>query len=147
MKRIKRILFTLIIFVSVVILSGCGKKYSSITYSRFTEKMSDELNYSVKDESLSYEGKFEREISAAKGDVVFIFYEFKTDKDAKKYMENNYKKRKFYSYKSNDEYSTVKYTKTGYLYIVQVDNIVIAGSTEKDSSKNEIKKVFKELGY
>ena len=147
MKRIKRILCLLIVFISVIILSGCGNSYSSVTYSRFTEKLSDELGFTVTDNSLSYEGIYERALSAVKDDALFNYYEFSSSKEAKEFVKKRYEKKKNYSYKSYDDYSVVKYSKTGYIQIIQVDNIVITGSTEKDSKKSEIKKVFKELGY
>ena len=63
MKRMKRILCTFLIVLSVLLLCACKKDYSTLTYKRFTSKMSDDLSYSVTDKSLSYEGIYERYIS------------------------------------------------------------------------------------
>lgn len=147
MKRIKRILCSVLIIVSVLFLAGCKKDYSSITYKRFVEKMSDELNYSVTDSTLDYEDVYQRYYSAIKDDVVINYIEFESEEKAKEYMKTNYYKQKYYSYKDNDDYSTAKYTKIGYLYVIQVDNMVIKGSTDKNTKTSVVKKVFKELGY
>ena len=101
MKRIKRLVFIFVILLSVVLLSACKKDYSSITYKRFTAKMSDELGYSVTDNSLSYEGIYERYISASKEGVIFIFMEFEDKDSAESYMKG-YEKQKGYSYNKKD---------------------------------------------
>lgn len=147
MKRIKRILCTLVIVLSVLVLSACKKDYNAITYKRFVEKLGDELNYPITDNTLLYQGVYQRNYTAIKDDVMFIFYEYESADKAKEFMKKNYEDKKYYTYTSKDNYSTVKYSKRGYLYIVQVDNIIISGSSEKDTNKSEIKKVFKELGY
>ncbi|MBR4830486.1 MAG: hypothetical protein IKZ96_01810 [Bacilli bacterium] len=147
MKRMKRILCTLLIVVSVLLLCACKKDVSPITYKRFISKMSDDLSYSVTDKSLSYEGIYERYISASKEGSLFLFMEFEDEKTAKKYMEDNYKKQKGYSYKSTDDYIVVTNSKGGYVKLVQVNNIIISGSTEQSKYKTDIKKAFKELGY
>lgn len=147
MKRIKRILCSLLIIISVLFLSACKKEYSSITYKRFTEIMSDELNYTVTDKSVDYQNTYNRYISASKEGIVFIYYEFEDEDSAKDYVKRNYDKKKYYSYKSKDDYSIVKYSKLGYAYLVQVDNMVIIGSTEEDTYKKDVKKAFNELGY
>ena len=147
MKRIKRFLCSVLIIVSALILAGCKKDYSSITYKRFVEKMSDELNYSVTNSTLDYQDVYQRYYSAIKDDVVINYIEFESEEKAKEYMKTNYYKQKYYSYKDKDDYSTAKYTKIGYLYVIQVDNMVIKGSTDKNEKTSVVKKVFKELGY
>jgi hypothetical protein len=108
--------------------------------------MGNQLGYTVVDKTISYEDIYQRYYSANKENVLFIFYEFKDAETAKEFMKD-YNNKKGYSYKSTDDYTIVKNSKSGYLKIVQVDNVVISGSSEKSSGKKEIKKVFKELGY
>ena len=146
MKRIKRLVFIFVILLSVVLLSACKKDYSSITYKRFTAKMSDELGYSVTDNSLSYEGIYERYISASKEGVIFIFMEFEDKDSAESYMKG-YEKQKGYSYNKKDDYTIVKNSKGGYVKIIQIDNIIISGSTEKSNYRTDVNKAFKSLGY
>ena len=147
MKRMKRIFCTFLIVLSVLLLCACKKDYSTLTYKRFTSKMSDDLSYSVTDKSLSYEGIYERYISASKEGSLFLFLEFESEKDAKKYMEDNYSKQKGYSYKSTDDYIVVTNSKGGYVKLIQVGNVIISGSTEDSKYKTDVKKAFKELGY
>ena len=147
MKRMKRILCTFLIVLSVLLLCACKKDYSAITYKRFSAKMSDDLSYSVTDKSLSYEGIYERYISASKEGSLFLFIEFEDKDAAEKYMKDNYKDAKGYSYKEEKDYITVTNSKNGYVKIVQIDNVIISGSTEQSTYKSDVKKAFKELGY
>ena len=147
MKRMKRILCTFLIVLSILLLCACKKDYSAITYKRFIAKMSDDLSYSVTDKSLSYEGIYERYISASKEGSIFLFIEFEDKDSAEKYMKDNYKDQKGYSYKEEKDYIVVTNSKNGYVKIVQMDNVVISGSTEIASNKSDVKKAFKELGY
>lgn len=147
MKRMKRILSTFLIVLSVLLLCACKKDLSPITYKRFTTKMSDDLSYSVTDKSLSYEGIYERYISASKEGLLFLFFEFESEEKAIKYMEDNYKDAKNYSYKKEKDYIIVTNSKGGYIKIVQIGNVIISGSTEDSKYKSDIKKAFKELGY
>lgn len=147
MKRMKRILCTFLIVLSVLLLCACKKDVNPITHKRFTAVMSDDLSYSVTDKSLSYEGVYERYISASKEGSIFIFFELESEDDAVKYMEDNYKDAKNYSYKTEDDYTVVTNSKGGYVKIVQVGNVIISGSTEDPKYKPDVKKAFKELGY
>ena len=52
MKRIKRIFCLSLVIVSALVLCACSKDYNSITYKRFTEKMGNELNYAITDNTL-----------------------------------------------------------------------------------------------
>ena len=147
MKRIKRIISISLVILLICVLTACKKEYSSITYKRFVEKMGDGLNYSVKDNTLVYQDVFQRNYTAIKENVIITFYEFETEDEAKDYLKKNYDKEKYYRYKSYDGYSTVKYNKSGYLYMIQVDNIIISGYSDDNTDKYEIKNVFSELGY
>ena len=147
MKRIKRFFCTFIIVLSIVMLCGCSKDYSSITYNKFVEKMHSELEYSITDNTLVYQNIYQREIEANKDGVLFQYIEFETEEDAKGFVKKNYYNKKHYSYKSTDDYTVVTNSKSGYKKIVQVDNMVIIGTTNSKSYKSDIKKAFKKLGY
>ena len=147
MKRIKRIFSILLVLVCILVLSGCKKDYSSITYKQFVDIMSNDLNYYVSDKTLDSQDVYQRYYLAIKDGVLISYYEFEDEDAAKDYLERNYKDKKYYSYKEHDDYSTVKYSKVGYAYFIQVDNIIISGSTENESEVSEVKKVIKELGY
>ena len=144
MKRVKSVLCMLLL---VVLLTACGKSYSSITYKRFTTKLGDELNYAINDQTLAYEGIYQRYYTAIKDDVFFSYYEFADEKTAKEYVKSNYEDRKYFSYKDNGKYTTVKSTKSKYFTLIQVDNMVITGYSDKSSKRSVIKKALKELGY
>lgn len=147
MKRVKRLLCASIVLLSVLFITACGKDYSSITYKRFVEKMGNELSYVIKDNTALYQTVYERYYTATKDDVMVSFFEFKDEKEAKDYVKKNYDGRKYFSYKEYDGYSTVKSTKSSYLSLIQIDNIVISGYSEKTSNKNLVNKALKELGY
>ena len=147
MKRIKRIFCLSLVIVSALVLCACSKDYNSITYKRFTEKMGNELNYAITDNTLSYEGIYEREYTAIKEDIIFIFYEFSDKESAKEYVKSNYSKLKYYSYSDKGDYSIVKSSKAGYFKLIQVDNIVISGYSDNSGNKSSINKAFNKLGF
>lgn len=147
MKRIKSILCTCLVLFLVLFVSACSKSYNSITYTKFKEVMGSKLNYAITDNALDAEGIYKKYYTAIKDDVIISFYEFDSEKEAKEYVKKNYDNKKYYSYKSTDDYSTVKYSNIGYFRLIQVDNIVVSGSSEKDSSKSIINNALSELGY
>ena len=72
MKRIKRLLCALFIISSVCLVTACSKSYGSITYKKFTEKMSNEFNYSITDNTLAYQDIYTKEIEAVSDDVMIL---------------------------------------------------------------------------
>ena len=95
----KKILKGLFLLLFIVLLSACTKDYKAITYTKFIETFNDESGYLVNNSTSSFEDRFERFIEAAGKNNQFIFYEFKTEKDARQYAVENYKYRKNYSFK------------------------------------------------
>lgn len=144
MKKIFKGLFVLLF---IFLLSACTKDYKPITYTKFIETFKAEEGYLVNNATSALEDKFERYIEASGKNNQFIFYEFKTEKDAKEYVKLNYTKNKYYKYSDKGSYSTVKKTKYGYFYLVQVDKIVLIGDTDIKANKKEINRMFKKLGY
>ena len=143
----KKILKGIIALLFIFILSACCKDYKSITYTKFIESFKEESGYLVSNETSLLSDKFERYIEASGKNNQFIYYEFKTEEDARNYVSINYKDRKYFSYKDKKNYMTVKSTKSGYFYLVQVDNTIIIGNTDIKSNKREIKRILKKLGY
>lgn len=143
----KKILKGLFVLLFLFILSGCTKDYKPITYTKFIETFKSEMEYLVNDRSPLIGDKFERYVEASGKNNQFIFYEFKTEKEAKSYVKLNYKNKKGFSYKNKSNCIIVKSTKGRYFYLIQIDKTVIIGNTEIKSNRREIKRIFKKLGY
>lgn len=143
----KKILKGLLILLLVVTLSACKKDYKAITYTTFIESFRETSDYLINDSTSYVDDKFERLIEASGKNNQFIFYEFKTEEQARKYAEVNYKNRKGFNYRDKKDYIIVKNTKDGYFYLIQIDKTIIIGNTSIKSNKREIKRVFKKLGY
>jgi len=143
----KKILKGLLILVFIFLLSACTKDYKAITYTRFIENFSSEPEYLVNNSTSLVNEKFERYIEASGKNNQFVFYEFKTEKDAKDYVKVNYANRKDFKYKDKKDYITVKCTKERYFYLIQVDKTIVIGNSNIKSNKKEINRILKNLGY
>ena len=143
----KKIFKGLFIFLFLILLSGCAKDYKEITSTKFMEILKDENGYLINTHTPIYDSNIEESISATGENVQFLFFEFGSKKEAKDYVENNYKNLKGYKYKDYGNYIEVRNTKTGYFYLIQIDKMVIRANSDIKSSKKEIKKIFKQLGY
>lgn len=143
----KKILKGLVLLAFLFLLSACTKDYKAITYTKFTEIFESEEGYLVNNSSHIYDEQFERYIEASGKNNLFIYYEFKTEDAARNYVALNYKNKKNFKYKDKKEYIIVKSTKNRYFYLIQIDKTVIVGSSDLKSSKKEINRMFKKLGY
>lgn len=143
----KRIITGVFVFIFIFILTGCTKDYKAITYTRFNEVFKENNNYLIVNQTLKYEDRFERCIEASGKNIQFIFYEFKTDEEARTYMKDNYYKRRKYRYRDKKNYITVKNTDNMYFYAIQIDKTVIVGNSPIKGNSKEIKSIFNKLGY
>ncbi len=143
----KRIITVVTIFIFSLFLTGCAKNYKPITYTKFNEVFKDKTDYNIVNQTLKYQDRFERCIEASGKNIQFIYYEFKTEEEAREYLKTNYKSRKKYRYKSNNKYSIVRCKDNMYFEAIQVDKIVLVGNSPMKSNKKVIKTIFKELGY
>ncbi|MBO6195817.1 MAG: hypothetical protein J6O56_05715 [Bacilli bacterium] len=143
----KRILSVVVGILSIVLLTGCTKNYKAITYTRFNEIFKNKKDYLIINQTLKYEDKFERCLEANGENIQFLYYEFKTEKQARKYIADNYKGRDKYRFKDRKKYIIVKCTDSMYFYAIQIDKTVIVGNSPDKGNKRIIKKIFKEFGY
>lgn len=143
----KKILKGLFVLLFLFLLSGCTKDYKPITYTKFIETFKSEVEYLVNDSTSVVDDKFERFVEASGKNNQFLFYEFKTEQDARKYVKLNYKNRKGFSYRDKKNCIIVKNTRGKYFYLIQIDKTIIIGNTDIKSNKKEIKRIFKKLGY
>lgn len=143
----KKILKGLFLLLFVFLLTACTKNYKAITYTTFIETFQSEADYLVNNETSMFDDKFERYIEASGKNNQFIFYEFKTEEDAKNYVSVNYSNQKGYKYKAKKNYTIVKNTKKRYFYLIQVDKTVLIGNSDIKANKKEINRMFKKLGY
>lgn len=142
MKRI--IMVVCLLFI--LILTGCSN-YKPITYTKFSEFFKGKEDYIIIDQTSKYEDKFERCLEANGKNNQFFYYEFKTEKAARKYLEDNYKNRKKFRYRDRKKYISVKCSSNMYFYAVQSDKMVIVGVSTTKRNKREIKRIFKELDF
>lgn len=143
----KRIIMAVLLVFGLFLLTGCIKNNKTITYTKFMEIFKDKEGYFINNQTLKYEDKFERCIEANGNNTQFLYYEFKTEEQARKYLEDNYKNRKKYSYRDNKKYITVKCTDKMYFYAVQIDKVVLIGDTQIKSNRKIVKNIFKEFGF
>ena len=143
----KRVIEGIFIFIFIIILTGCSKNYKAITYTKFNEVFKENNDYLIVNQTLKYEDRFERCIEASGNNNQFIFYEFRTEEEAKNYIKDNYYKRKKYHYRNKESYITVKNTDNMYFYAIQIDKTVIVGNSPMKKNGKEIRNIFKKLGY
>lgn len=138
----KKILKGLFILLFIILLSACTKDYKEISYTKFIDTFQEEgylVNDSYKDD------RYARYIEASGKSSQFIFYEFESEEEARKYVKEDYSNKKYYTYKDKKDYITVKCKKDRYFYLVQIGKTVIVGNTK--SNKKEINRMMKKLGY
>lgn len=143
----KRIIMAVVLVSMTLFLTGCGNNYKAITYTKFNEVFKNKSNYNIINQTLKYEDRFERFLEANGENIQFLYYEFKTEEEARKYISDNYENRKKYKYKDRKDYITVKCRNKMYFYAIQTDKMVIVGNSPIKKNKKEIKRIFKELGY
>ena len=143
----KNIKVILILFMTII-LTGCTKDYTAISYSKFISEFNDKKDYEIIDKTLINEGVYKRSYEAGNGNCTFFYFEFENEKDANSYMKTNYKDNDSFSYKDEDNYIIAK-TKSlkNYVKIIKVDNTVIIGKSEKFFDRFSINKIYKELGF
>lgn len=142
----KNLKVILILLISIV-LTGCNKNYEVVSYSKFLGEFNSKDGYAIIDKTKINEGVFKRSYESGNGNVTFTYFEFDSEKEAKKYMSETYKKNKDYSYKKNDDYIEVKSKLFDpYTRVIQVDNVVITGKTSKKFDSHSVNKIYKNLG-
>ena len=136
----------LILLISII-LTGCNKNYEVVSYSKFLGEFNSKKSYSIIDKTKTDEGVFKRSYESGNGKITFTYFEFDSAKEAKKYMGETYKKNKDYSYKKNGNYIEVKSKLFDpYTRVIQVDNVVITGKTNKKFDSHSVNKIYKNLG-
>ena len=143
----KRIILTIaLVLVGGLFLTGCTKNYVALTYTKFVETFNKKSEYIVKDMTLQT-AAFDKAYVAGIGDIQYIYYEFDTVDNAKDYVKVNYDNRDGYSYKDKGTYIEVVCTNNMYFRLIQVDKMIIIGTSDNYNDKGEINKILKELGY
>lgn len=145
MKKNIKVILTLFI---VIILTGCSKDYTAISYSKFISEFDNRENYNIIDKTSINQGIYKRSYEAGNGDLNFFYLEFNDNKEAKSYMKRNYKDNDEFSYNNEKDYAVAK-TKLSkrYIKVINVDNVVIIGKSEKFFDRFSVNKIYKELGY
>ncbi len=156
-KSLKRILLTLVLFISVITLSGCGKK-EALTYGQFYSRMSDKgfVLTNVGSQFENYKAISKAYVARSKELTYQIeFYELTSDENAVSFFDNN--KRIFEEslgsvVKSKVSINGKNYSKftansNGYYMLVsRVKNTVVFARVDEKYAK-EVKDIIKGLGY
>ena len=143
----KRIVLTIaLVLVGGLFLTGCTKNYVALTYTKFVETFNKKEGYVVKDMALQ-NPSFSRYYVAGIENVQFIYYEFETVEKAQEYVKSNFDNRDGYSFKDKGTYMEVTCSDGQYYRLIQVDKMVLIGTSENNSDKGTINDVLGELGY
>lgn len=144
---IKNVLKITILVFMAVILSGCNNNLKKISYVDYEEYFNKKSGYVIIDNSSNNGLEIVRELQASNGKIQVIYMEFMTDKEADKYIKENYSKEDGYKIKVNDNYATIKNTKNRYFKLYKVENIIIYASSNDKKNKKNINDIFNDLGY
>lgn len=140
----RRILKVLLVTIFIVVLTGCSKKIDKLSYTDYNEYFSNKEGYSVIDDTNKYDIDVRRYLEAGNGDIQVFYLEFSNEKNANKYIEDNYKKLKKKEYKN---YTYIKDTKNKYMKLYKVKNVIVIGNTNENKNKRLLNKTLKELGF
>ncbi len=139
-----KIFKSLIILGVVVLVCGCAKNISKISYTRFNEYFSSSSDYTIIDHTDKYDIDIRRYIEAGDGNIQYFYIEFDSSKSASSFLKKNYTDYKIKEYKN---YSYIKSRKNGYMKLYKIDNVIVIAKAEKTKYKWTLNKVLKKLGY
>ena len=142
----KKIIKLILVIFTAIMLTGCGKDYNKLSYTKYNEYFKSKDGYVILDKTSNYDYNITRYLEAGNGNVQVFFTEYQKTEDAKKEIEDLYKNQKNYKFKEKDNYTYVKNTKGTYFKLYRVDNVVINAVADK-KYKKEVNKVLKDLGY
>lgn len=156
MKRFRKVMLVVILFISIFMLTGCGNK-KAITSEDYKNKM-EEKKYSVQESTSQFSDYdyVKKVYIALNSDRTYQieFYELSDVDNAVSFFNNN--KTIFENSKSNDAVETSvsmgnnsKYTLTTngrYKVVSRIDNTVIYLDVT-EQYKNDVQSILKSLGY
>lgn len=150
----KKILLSIIAFVSIFTLTGCGNK-TAITEETFTKK-AQELGFEIYDVSSQYSsyGYVKSATVAKSGSWQLEFYELDSKDKAKSMFETN--KKNFESQKGSTNTSNSKTignystftlnTNETYMHLCRIDTTFLYVKVPKEN-KDDAKKLIDAIGY
>ena len=118
----KKIIKLILVIFTAIMLTGCGKDYNKLSYTKYNEYFKSKDGYVILDKTSNYDYNITRYLEAGNGNVQVFFTEYQKTEDAK------------------------KNTKGTYFKLYRVDNVVINAVADK-KYKKEVNKVLKDLGY
>lgn len=144
----KKILVNIsIILISIIMLSGCGKSYEKLSYTRYNEYFNNKNDYVTIDHSSDRGTEIIRDLEAGNGTIKVMYLEFKTEESASSYIKEMYKKSDGYKYKINDDTTFIQNKNGMYFKLYKIDNIILYAISLEKNDKHEINKILKDLGY
>lgn len=157
MKSLKKVLTVMVLFISVFILTGCGKK-EPITYGTFHSKLSDK-GFRVVDVGEQFENysSIKKAYVAQSKDATYQieYYELVDNDAAQAFFDNN--KNIFLESIGNvsksklditkKEYARFHVTSKGYYFFLSRNKNTVIYARVTESHKSDVVSITKELGY
>lgn len=140
----KKVLTVLSLIIINLLLSGCGKNYTKLSYTDYNEYFNSKEGYIVIDKSSNYDTDIVRYLEAGDGEVQVFYIEFEKTKDAISYINDLYGDS--YKIKTKNNYSTIKSSKEKYFRLIRIDNVIVTAVADKEYKK-DIKNILKDLGF
>ena len=137
----------LLLLIVLFCLTGCNKNYSELTSTKFLSEFTGK-DYTIIDHSYETENFFDRNIEVGKKNVNFYYVIYKTEKEAKEFMEEKYKNNKNYKYVQKGK--TIIATDQGikeYTRIIKVNKTILVAKSNGLFAKLKLKQELNNLGY
>ena len=142
----KRVFKFLLVALFVFLVAGCEHAVSKVSYSTFNEYFLNKEDFSINDDTNSYDLEIRRYINAVSKNYQISYIEYDSEKNANKYIES-LKKDKDYKVKEYEKYTYVEYTKGKYVVLYKIDETIVIGTSNDGGYKSEINGILKDLGY
>ena len=142
----KRVLEFLLVILFVILVAGCEKNVSKVSYSTFNDYFLNKDGYSVSGVTSGYDLEVRRYIQATSDNCQISYIEYDSEKNANKYIEN-LKKDNGYNVKQYDKYTYAEYTNGKYIVLYKIDETIVIGMSNDGGYRSEINGILKDLGY
>ena len=137
----------LLLLIVLFCLTGCNKNYSELTSTKFLSEFTGK-DYTIIDHSYETENFFDKNIEVGKKNVNFYYVIYKTEKEAKEFMEEKYKNNKKYKYVQKGK--TIIATDQGikeYTKVIKVNKTILVAKSNGLFAKLKLKQELNNLGY
>ena len=144
MKKVFKILLV-VLFVGVTV--ACQKNVSKVSYTAFNEYFSSKDNFSINDDTSSYDINVRKYIQAVTDNYQIYYIEYDSEKNANKYIDSLKEESDDYKIEVYDNYTYAVSKKGRYMVLYKVDETIVVGMSNNEGYKSEINGILKDLGY